>query len=382
MAIGDFGLVLDSVAFPQMESVPGVLRKRTKNVALLVTQALTYGDIYFRSLAIDDAGLIDDTPIDTLHMPNATHRDKALIHWGDDVFAVYSNDHLDDCHLSTVACDEDGEIADAALDYLRMNDAVNVNKIADLIKPHPGILLTGPTKPDPGYHLQTATISAAGAISDSVIDSMVLPFQPRTQRFRQGAGNRIVDLVMAAGGYWIFSLTCTSTGDLPDSASDSWGLITCIGWTTSLCKISDTVFAIFAKDSDGTSRIRTFSINPDGSINKTWIDTEEVETASADATHMMEMGRGYFLLAYVLPDLPWRIKTYFISHGGQIQDGAIDTLNRSGPNRGNFQFEHLNGNIWMLHYEDVVMQVRIDTIDVSTPFEARPHNELTLGIGP
>jgi len=382
LALGEFGAVLDSKTFTQIESEPPNLRKRTKNVALLLTLGPANGYMYFRSIAIDDSGLIDATPIDTMAIETWTHRDKGLIHWLDDVFAAYSNDHNLLGHLWTVGCDQDGVITDSPLDYLQVGSATQRLIRSDLFKPHDGILLTGPCLPSAGVYLQTVPISDAGFMPDSVEDSMELPVNPYCQRFRQGAGNRIIDLAYLSAQYYIYSLTCTAAGDLPAAVTDSWGPISSTAQIDSLTKISDTVFALFARDGDGTQNIHTFSINPDGTINKTWIDSENVGESIANHHHMMEMGRGYFVVAYRMEDPKWRLKTYFIAHDGQIQDGHIDTMDMGTGNRGNERFEHLHGNIWTLTYEDVEMSVRIDTIEIDTPLETRARNELTMGIGP
>ncbi|MBA7602926.1 hypothetical protein ES703_10022 [subsurface metagenome] len=382
MAIGEFGAILDSVIFPQVESRPPNLRKRTKNVALLLTQHQTSGYKFFRSIAIDDAGNIDDTPIDTMAIETWTHRDMGLIHWINDVFAAYSNDDAGAGHLHTVGCDQDGVITDAPLDYLEVGTATNYSRRTQLIKPHDGILLTGPCKPSAGVHLQTVPITDAGFMPDTVTDSLALPVQPYVQRLRQGAGNRIIDLVGVSGGYHIYSFTCTSAGDLPDSPDDSWGLIPCATYCSSLCKISDTVFAIFTRDLDNTGQIHTFSINPDGTINKTFIDDEQVDPLSYGQGHMTEMGAGYFVLADTMTGPTRRLKTYFIADDGEIQDGAIDSLDGIVSFKGNQRFEHLQGNIWTLTYENAPASVRIDTIEIDTPSNDSPHTELTVGIGP
>lgn len=382
MPIGDFGDVLGSVTFAQWESQPPTLRKRTNNVALLLTLAVGTGHAYLRSLAINDAGQIDPTPIDTLQLDLATCRDMGLIHFLDDVFAVYANDHMANGLLWTAGCDEDGEITDAKIDFLVLGTASNTTRRSDLIKPHDGVLLPGASRPIGGLDLQTVAITDAGLMPDSVTESMALPIPPRIQTLRQGAGDRIIDLVSYAESYYIYSFTCTGAGVLPVGVTDSWDLIPGATDHNSLCKISDTVFAVFVKDNDNTLQIHTFSIQPNGNINKSWIDSEHVESVAGIHLHMMEMGAGYFVLAYVMAAPNWRLKTYFIAADGTIQDGQLDSKDLATGNRGNPWLEHLNGNIWTLTYEDAMESVRVDTIEIGMPGAARPHNELTMGTGP
>ncbi len=142
MAIGDFGDFLDSKTFAQYEGQPPILRKRTENVALLLSQGPGILTAHLRSIGIDNAGLITGTPLDFLTLPEGTSRDMGLLHWLHDVFVVYNNDHTAKLNLWTVGCDQDGEITDEKIDYLHPANATNATRRSDLFKPHDGILLT------------------------------------------------------------------------------------------------------------------------------------------------------------------------------------------------------------------------------------------------
>ncbi|MBA7700029.1 hypothetical protein ES703_108735 [subsurface metagenome] len=277
MPIGDFGAVLDSQAFFQQASQAPTLRKRTGNVALLLTTDPATEYPYLRSLDISDLGIIDPTPIDTLSIPSAGARDTFLLHFLEDVFAVYRNDAAANSRLWTVACDDQGAITDLPIDDLAVGRASNVSRRSDLLKPHDNILLTGTSYPYSGVHLQTVPVTDAGFMPDTVTDSMDLPVRPRTQRLRQGAGNRIIELASLMASFYIHSFTCTAAGVLPAAVTDSWGPISCVTDYKSLCKISDTVFAICTIDGVSPLKIYTFSINPDGTINKAWLASQLVE---------------------------------------------------------------------------------------------------------
>ena len=382
MASGDFGAVLDSKTFLQYEGQPPTLRKRNANVALLVSQGPAFLQVCLRSIAIDDAGLIDATPINLIGISNGTARDMGLLHWLDNVFVAYVNDHTAKGMLYTIACDDDGTITEPPLDSLVIGQASNIQRRSNLTKPHDGILLTAVANPYPNVFLQTVTITDAGIMPPAVTDSMNLPYGNRVQIVRQGAGDRIIDLLSVMAEYWIYSLTCTDAGDLPGSVTDYWGPLPSSTDWNSLCKVSDSVFAVLSQDASLSVYLRTFSINPDGTINKTWIDEELVDTVGPSQLHIMEMEQGYFVLAYTFTGPKWRLKTYFIAPDGTIQDGGIDFLDRSTGVRGSPWLEHLNGNIWTFTNEDSLGVIRVDTIEIQTPTAGNTHNELVFGIGP
>lgn len=382
MAIGDFGAVLDSDAFVQAASYPPILRKRTKNVVLLLSS--NPGNIlpHLRSIAITDAGLINTTPLGSLDLGATAGRDMGLIHWVDDIFVVYANDQTAASRVWSVKCTDAGVLTEPPGNVLIVGQASNITRRTALMKPHDGVLLTGPAYPYPGVHLQTILIPDAGTMPGSITESMDIPVRPRTQRNRQGAGDRIINLSATMTELYIDSFTCTATGVLSATPTDSWGPMTVAIDHTSLCKISDTVFVVFSMDADTSIHLRTFSINADGTINKAWLHEEQVEVAGTAHTHMMEMGQGYFVLAYTMAAPNWRLRTCSIAVDGTIT--FLDSKDLISANRGNPRFEHLTGDIWTLTYEDVAQSVRIDTIEISTPAvgDNITHNELMVGIGP
>lgn len=382
MAIGDFGALLDSQIFGQDENHAPTLCKRTKNIVLLAANKPATAIPYVRSIAISDAGIINPTPIDDLSLGGGSGRDMGLIHWHENVFVVYANDAAGHGDLWTVACNDAGTITDPPLGELRIGGAINIARRTMLFKPHPHILLTGAAAATDSATCQTVIVSDAGALPDSVTDSLYVPIRPSCQCFRQGSGNQILNLCPKSAVYQIYSFTCTSGGELSDSPTDTWADIATLSDRSPLCKITNTVYALLFRDEDWTCNIHTFSINPDGTINKTWIDSEQVDPTSEGHFHMMEMGAGYFLLVHRRTALESTLKTYFIAPDGTIQDGAIDSMTRATTNWGNPWLEHLDGNIWTLTYQDGNQIVRIDTFEVEMPEPERAHHELIIGIGP
>lgn len=382
MAIGEFGAVLDTQTFTAYESIPPSLRKRTKNIVLLYTQNPANNHPYLRSISISDAGLINPTPIDDLTLEAWPARDYALLHWLEDVFVTYHNFTNGVDKIYTVSCDEAGAISGSYLDLLQLQGSANTGFRPDLIKPHDGVLLTGASLPVSPYHVNSVSITDTGQIAAAVADSMPYPIAPKKQSLRQGAGDRIIALTGSDDWFNINSFTCSHVGVLPAAVTDTWADIPSTTCRNSLCKVTDSVYAVLLANSDGTTCIHTFSIKPDGTINKAWIDTEQVDAAASTVLHMMEMGGGYFLLAYTLALVPWTLKTYRIYPDGTIKDAAIDSMTRPTGNSANSFFEYLDNDIWTFTHGGAAGTVDIETIEIGMPSENQPHNELTLGIGP
>ncbi len=382
MALGDIIALLDSETFAQNQSQPCIVRKRNKNIVLLCSSAPTAVPCYVRSIAISDSGIIDATPEDFLSLGALAGRDMGLIHWVDDIFAVISNDSGGAQHLWTVECDANGVIPATYTDYMALAGAANMSIRSDLLKPHDGVLLIGQTNSITPTMVQTALITDAGLMGASPQDSMDLPLRPRIQRMRHGLGDRIVELFRDAGQIHIVTYSCTAGGDLPASVIDDWNIAVPSGDHMALSKVSNTVYAMFVKHTDNTGKIHTFSINANGTINKSYIDTEQVELVLHTALEMTEMGAGYFLLGYRFDATTLRIKTYFIALDGTIQNGHIGTMDRSFATASALFFEHLNADIWTLIFLSPGTSIHLNTIDIETPTEERAHHEMIMKIGP
>jgi len=382
MAIGDIIRLLDSEVFAQNATQPAILRKRNKNIVLLCSSAPASYLCYVRSIAITDLGIIDATPEDFLALGALASRDMGLIHWVDDIFAVISNDSDGAQHLWTVACDENGVIPALPTDYMALAPAANMSIRSHLLKPHDGVLLICPTNSITPSMVQTALITDAGLMGDDPAASMDLFLQPRIQRARHGLGNRIVTLYRDGGKIYISTYSCTNAGALPAHTIDDWEVAVPSGDHMSFCKVSNTVYAMFVKHTDNTGMIHTFSINSDGTINKSYLDSEQVELVLHTALEMKEMGGGYFILGYRFDATTLRMKTYFIADSGTIQDGHIGTMDRSFTEVSDLFFEHLTGDIWTLIFLSPGTSIHLDTLEIETPTEERPHHEMMMKIGP
>jgi len=94
------------------------------------------------------------------------------------------------------------------------------------------------------------------------------------------------------------------------------------------------------------------------------------------------MGGGYFILGYRFDATTLRMKTYFIALDGTIQDGHIGTMDRAFSDVSDLFFEHLTGDIWTLIFLSPGTSIHLDTLEIETPTEERPHHEMMMKIGP
>lgn len=382
MALGDLVSVIDTQDFALYSGEPLVLCKRNKNIVVLLSQNLTTNPPLARAIEINDAGSIDGTPKGSLELFDTAGRDLGLIHWHDDVFIAIQDDQYAECRLISFAVSDAGVIPGSIIDELRLRNSSNYAHKSHLSQIHDTVIVTGECLPGGTRHLETALVSEAGSFAAGLADSMEVSTQPMEQRFRQGSGNMMVGVFTDSFIPYIFTFSVTASGSMPATPPHEWASFTSGSERVSLCKVTDLVYAILTFDDDNKIRIRTFSINVDGSINESFIDDEEVDSSPGGSFYMTEMWHGYFILAYKVTGIPGRIKTYTISDAGVISSGHVSSRDIATTDFSEVSILHLQGDIWAMAFGNTASQILIYSLEIETPGDAVPHHEMIMKIGP
>jgi len=382
LAIGEFISVLDTQGFALYSGKHHQLCKRNKNVVVLLSPQTTNHNALVRSILINDAGSITATPEDSLQLWATVSSDFALIHWSGDVFVAMVNDNLGKNRLITFTVSGAGVIPAAITDFMALANSSNLNSLSQLLRPYDEIILTAPCLGAANTRLESANVLLNGAMPDNPIDDVDLGIQPAQCRFRHGSGERIVGAFCGGAALNIFSFTCDVNGSLPATPDDAWSAYAITSPNLGFAKVTNYVYAIFTNDNDNNVRIRTFSINPDGTINKSFIDTEVVGAAVDVGPYMVELGEGYFIVAYSPTTSVGRLKTYFIDTDGEITDGEIDSHDPACTGFGIVTMVHLFDNNWALCFQNTNTEIMIHTLSIQTPGAALSHGEMTMGMGP
>jgi len=382
LALGDIVSVIDTQGFALYNAQPLFLCKRNKNIVVLLSQDLTDNPPLVRAISINDSGEINATPTGSLVLDAGAGRDLALIHWYENIFVAMVNDEFAANRLISFSVSDAGFIPGSIIASLDLATAANFAHISDLLQIHDTVIVTGETYPADPNHVESAIVSIAGSFSAGLADILTLPTRPREQRLRQGSGNRIVEAYTSANVINIVSFTCTALGAMPATPDDSWAWFTSDTERISLCKVTDLVYAIFTLDTDDHAWIRTFSIKVDGTINKSLIDSEDVDLAGDGVAYMLELFHGYFIVAHQVSGIPGRIKTYFISDAGVITDGHLSTRDIALTGFAQPSILHLQGDIYAMAFLNTNSEIMIYTLEIETPVDARSHHEMIMKVGP
>jgi len=382
LALGDIVQVLDTQGFAVHALTDIVGSARNKNIAVIFTRSLADGHPFVRSIFISNAGLITATPEGSLVLHDENMTDPGLVYFYDDVFVAITQDDSGNTRLLSFLVSDAGVIPGTRADLLQIANASSTNHISDLLRVHDHVLLTGSCRAADPDHIETVITSHLGIFTDPPADSMELPISPYETRFRHAFSTRIVGLHNRSYELTLYTFTCTASGAMPATPTDTWMSYTSATPFSSLVKVTDLVYAVFSLDPGGNARIRTFSINSDGTINKSFLATKTVEAAATDQAFMTEIGGGYFIVAYGVSGVPGRLRTYHISDDGTTITGPIGTLDITSNSFSLVSMFHLQGDIWGLAFVGTATEVLLYTLEITTPSEARPHHEMIMKIGP
>ena len=172
------------------------------------------------------------------------------------------------------------------------------------------------------------TIANDGQITEAIIDSVEFDnAKGKTPNIIHISGN-VYAIAYAGDGDdgWLITGTITAAGQITDTLIDSLEFDPVKGNTPNIIPISGNVYAIaYAGDLDDGFLI-TVTIATDGQITDTVIDTLEFDTSQGKTPNIIPISGDVYAIAYAGNADAGSLKTVTIATDGQITDPVIDTL--------------------------------------------------------
>lgn len=285
---GEIGSVLDTLEFDAGGGVnPSIIHISGDIYAIAYSGPDNDG--WLATVEISSAGVITDTIIDSHEFDTSRGWAGSILHISGTTYAIAYAGPDDDGWLKTITIGDDGSIsADPELDSLEYSTSAfgghyMIHVYGDIY----AIVYTGydaTTKYD--NRVVTVDINSAGAIEDSVVDTLQIipPGSPSlgvvsTGRIVHLAGDVYAFVTEAlnadsAKRIFLYTITISAAGAISDAVVDSLELA--VGrFTPDLIKISDQHYAI-AYSWLNQGSIKTIIIEPDGTIGSV-TDTLEFE---------------------------------------------------------------------------------------------------------
>jgi len=319
-----------------------------------------------RSFSIDNDYNITQTPVDTLQLAAVTMRDGGLIHVKDDIIMCLTGNPTAQEYAYSFACDSSGNIG-SIIDSLLISLASNSGYRHNVVNPHPGIFLSRPPQGAGGYTTWSFACDDTGQIGAAYIDRMNNTVNGLHKHDAQ-TGNYLVSIDSSTVQAYIYTYSCDSAGDLPAANIDSWGPLTVIDAYSWIYKVTDTIFAIGTRETAGACMIRTFSIDGSGNINKSWINTKQINTATGSNYRFQKIRNDIFLTAHQESGVNHRLQTWDIDDSGIITGPIRSANNPAGDDQINgHDIQYLGNNVWIFSSlkSSTPNELRIRTIRIT-----------------
>lgn len=283
-------------------------------------------DGFLKTVQIAGSGEIGNEEIDSFEFDVVKGKTPDIIPISGDVYAIAYAEDGDDGRLITVTIANDGQITEAIIDSVEFDNAKG--KTPNIIHISGNVYAIAYAGDGDDGWLITGTITAAGQITDTLIDSLEFdPVKGKTPNIIPISGN--VYAIAYAGDLddgFLITVTIATDGQITDTVIDTLEFDTSQGKTPNIIPISGDVYAIaYAGNADAGS-LKTVTIATDGQITDPVIDTLEFDSAKGKTPNIIPVSGDVYAIAYAGNGDDGFLKTLTIATDGQITDPVIDTL--------------------------------------------------------
>ena len=283
-------------------------------------------DGFLKTVQIAGSGEIGNEEIDSFEFDVVKGKTPDIIPISGDVYAIAYAEDGDDGRLITVTIANDGQITEAIIDSVEFDNAKG--KTPNIIHISGNVYAIAYAGDGDDGWLITGTITAAGQITDTLIDSLEFdPVKGKTPNIIPISGD-VYAIAYAGDGDAgsLITVTIATDGQITDTVIDTLEFDTSQGKTPNIIPISGDVYAIaYAGNADAGS-LKTVTIATDGQITDPVIDTMEFDSAKGKPPNIIPVSGDVYAIAYAGNGDDGFLKTLTIATDGQITDPVIDTL--------------------------------------------------------
>ncbi|MFC1908556.1 hypothetical protein ACFLXD_01610 [Chloroflexota bacterium] len=309
--------------------------------------------------------LFSPTIFDTLEFDAANGKVPDIIHVSGDVYAIAYWGNNDDGFLKTVEVSSAGAITDTVVDTLEFDTAKG--EVPDIIRVSGDIYAIAYQGDGDDGFLTTVEITSAGAITDTVVDTL---------EFETKKGS-VPDIIHVSGDIYaiayqgdgddgiLTTVEITSAGAITDTVVDTLEFDTVNGMAPSIIHVSGDIYAIAYQGSGDFGTLKTVEISSAGAITGTVVDTLEFDTANGQEPYIIHVSGDIYAVAYKGTDDDGILTTVEISSTGAITDTVIDTLEFDTLIGQVPDILHISGDIYAIAYQGDGDDGFLKTVEIS-----------------
>jgi len=289
--------VIDSLEFDEVNCASADIIHIAGDVFAIVYAGETFHG-YIKTVSIDAAGNIGNAVIDTLEYDTVSGQYPSIALVYGDVYAIALSGEALDGFIKTVSINAAGAISDAVIDSYEF-DTVGCYT-SRLLKVAGNTFAIVYTDNSLDGWVKTITIADDGTITKAIIDSLEFNgSQGRYPDIKHVAGDifAIVHCGPLNDGY-IVTVSINAAGAVSDTVVDSWIFEPGAAYYPKILHVSGNVFAVSYRDVAGDGMLVTLTVADDGTITEAWIDSLEFDPADCTFSLFVHVGGNVYAIAY------------------------------------------------------------------------------------
>jgi hypothetical protein len=215
--------------------------------------------------------------------------------------------------------------------------------------------------------VKTVSIAANGDIGNTAIDTLEYDttdgYEPD---IIQVSGNVYAITYRGhSNDGFVKTVSITVNGDIGNTAIDTLEYDTTDGYEPCIIHISGSVYAIAYRGTSNDGFVKTISIDANGNIGNTAIDTLEYDTADGYEPHIIHISGSVYAIAYRGTGNDGFVKTVSIAVNGDIGNSFIDSLEYDTVNGHEPDIVYISGNVYAITYRGTGNDGFVKTISIA-----------------
>jgi len=300
-------------------------------------------------MAIGDIGAV----VDTLEFDTVNCLNPCMLHISGTVYVIAYVGFGSYGTIKTFNIAADGALEAAAIDSYIFLSAVTLQPKIVHVSGNVFAICYGGVDGD-GF-VSTVTIAANGTITAAIIDTIEYDLA-------SGANADIINVsgaifAMACPGDtnrgWLHTITINADGTINDTVIDSLQFTALSALYPNIIHVSGDVFAIVYTGWLTDGFIITVTIDSNGAIGNTVIETLEFDAGDANIPRIIHVAGNVFAIAYSGIDADGFLVTITISDAGAIGGAIIDSLEFDTGDCIKPHIIHVAGNVFAIAYSGV-----------------------------
>lgn len=214
----------------------------------------------------------------------------------------------------------------------------------------------------------TFTIDSFGQIGNSVIDSLEFDTSNGRETSLVHVSGDIYAVAYRGSGSdgFISTLTIQTNGQISNSVIDSLEFDTSNGYEPVLRNVDGDVYAVAYRGSGNDGFLKTFTISSNGQIGNSTIDELEFEPNDCYRPDMIRLDTDTIGVSYTGPSSDGFLVTADIASNGDISNSLTDTLEFDSQDGYTTNIELIAGNVYGIAYSSVASNGVMGTVDIQS----------------